>query len=166
MKEEIVTILLAMTPTLEAHGALTVAIGLFKFGAVKAFLLTTLGTLIIIVPVTAFWHYLSEFLMHRIYLVNRFLTWVFSYTRRRHTHHFQMFGQTETEPARIAFWKLVALYLFVAIPGPFTGVWGGTVAAFVFGIPFWRGVGVIALGAVSVALIDVLIISGFFSLIF
>ena len=62
--------------------------------------------------------------------------------------------------------EAIALYVFVAVPGPLTGVWGGTVAAFVFGIPFWHACIALILGAISVALIDTLIISGFFQFIF
>ena len=166
MQQEIITVLLAMSPTLEAHGAIATAIGLFHFSATKAFLLSTLGTSLLIVPLLLFWHFLAEFFMQRIYFVNRFLTWLFSYTKARHTHHFAAFGESDVEGSKADFWKAFALYVFVAIPGPFTGVWAGTVAAFVFGIPFWYSVVALFLGAISVALIDALIITGFFKIIF
>ena len=43
--------------------------------------------------------------------------------------------------------QAVALVLLVAIPLPLTGVWTGTLAAWVFGITFWRALLPIALGA-------------------
>ena len=167
MKEELITILLAMSPTFEAHGAIAVAIGVFKFSAVKAFLLSVAGSLFLIGPLLVFWHYLADFFMRRFYFINRFLTWLFAYTRAKHIHHFETFGQSEENPQKkTTLWKAIALYVFVAVPGPFTGVWAGTVAAFVFGIPFRYSVVSIALGAISVALIDALVITGFFRLIF
>ena len=165
MKQEIITILLAMAPTLEAHGALATAIGIFKFSPLKAYLLSTLGSLVIVVPLLFFWHYLTQFLMRHVYFLNRFFTWLFSYTKRKHTHHFEAFGESDVREQK-TFWKTLALYIFVAIPGPFTGVWAGTVAAFVFGIPFWQAALSIALGALTVGLIDLLVITGFIKLIF
>src|SRR3989344_9614544 len=101
-----------MAPTLEAHGALATAIGLFKFSPFKAFLLSTLGTFLLIVPLLFFWHFLAEFFMKHFYFVNRFLTRLFSYTKTRHTHHFAAFGETEKNPsAKINFWKAFALYV-------------------------------------------------------
>ncbi|HEY4475781.1 MAG TPA: small multi-drug export protein [Candidatus Paceibacterota bacterium] len=166
MKQEIITIILAMTPTVEAHGAIALAIGAFKFSPLKAFLLSVLGTSLIIAPLLIFWHKLVDFFMTRSYHLNRFFTWLFRYTRERHTHHFRTFGESETiAPSRLAFWKAVGLYVFVAIPGPLTGIWAGTVAAFVFGIPIFYSVLALFLGALTVAGIDVLVLSGFFSLI-
>lgn len=167
MKEEFITILLSMSPTLEAHGALTTAIAIFKFSPLKAFILSTAGNLFLIAPLLFFWKYLADFFMRKSYYANRFLTWLFSYTKRQHTHHFQSFGELEVKGGdRALFWKTFALYIFVAIPGPLTGVWAGTVAAFVFDIPFWRAALSIALGALTVGLIDLLIIAGFIKIIF
>lgn len=167
MKQEFLTIFLAMSPTLEAHGALAVALGLFQFSPLKAYSLTVLGSLLVTVPLLVFWHTLTDFLMAKVYVANRFLTWLFSYTKRRHTHHFSMFGEIESDPAsrRAVLLKSITLYLFVAFPGPFTGVWAGTVAAFVFGIPFIHSVAAIAAGALTVAAIDLAVLSGFFRLI-
>jgi len=162
MKQEIITILIAMTPTLEAHGAITTAVGIFKFSVLKAFILSSAGTIVIIAPLLLFWEKLVLFFMHRIYFLNRFFTWLFSYTRRRHSKHFEKYDEQDR---RIDIWKAVALYIFVAVPGPFTGVWGGTVAAYVFGIPFKYSFLALVLGAFSVAVIDALIIGGFLSLL-
>ncbi len=165
MPEAITVVLIAMSPTLEAHGALGVALGLFKFSPVKAFLLTIFGSVITVVPLLVLWHKIAEVLMERFYLMNRFLTWLFAYTKRRHTHHFRMFGELDDGSRRAAFWKAAALYVFVAVPGPFTGVWTGTVAAFVFGIPFWYSVAALISGAATVAAIDLAILTGFLNLV-
>ena len=161
MREEIITFFLAMTPTVEAHGAITAGIVLFKFSPLKAFLLAVTGTVAVIPIIIFFLHRLSKYLMARIYVVNRFLAWLFSYTRRRHTDHFSDSEEvTSIESGRRRFLKALALFLFVAFPGPLTGVWGGGIAAFVFGIPFWDSVIALALGAVAVAALDTLIIGG------
>jgi len=158
--------LLAMSPTLEAHGAIAAGIGHFKFSLLKSFLLSAAGTSIIIIPLLLFWHFLADFFMRHFYFINRFLNWVFAYTKARHDEHFASFGGSERGRTKADFWKAFALYVFVAIPGPFTGVWAGSVAAYVFGIPFWYSVLALFLGAISVAGIDVLVIGGFFKIIF
>lgn len=167
MKEELVAVLLAMSPLLEAHGSIAAAIGLFKFSFFKAYSLAVVGNLVVIVPLLFIWHYLTDFLMRHFYFLNRFFSWLFSYTKRKHAHHFENFGQLKTaEQARQDFWKTLALFVFMAIPGPLTGVWGSTVAAFIFGVPFWNSVLAIALGSLAVAFFDVLAIAGFFELLF
>ena len=151
-----------MAPTLEAHGAIATAVGLFKFSVLKAFLLASAGTILISPLLLIFWHAAAEFLMRKIYFVNRFLNWLFAYTRRRHADRFENIDPSER---RAHLMKAFALYVFVAIPGPLTGVWAGSVAAYVFGIPFWHSFFALVMGAVSVALIDAFAIGGFFSLI-
>lgn len=162
MEKELLTVLIAMAPTIEAHGAIATAIGLFKFSAVKAFFLASAGTTIISPLLLIFWHALADFLSRKIYFINRFLNWLFAYTRRRHADRFE---NIDSKEKRAHLLKAFALYVFVAIPGPLTGVWAGSVAAYVFGVPFWYSFFALVLGAVSVAFLDALAIGGFFSLI-
>jgi len=166
MRQELITILLAMTPTLEAHGAILAGVGFFGFAPLKAFILSIIGTLAAVPIIIFFLHKFSAFLMEKVYIVNRFLTWIFSYTRSKHEHHFADFGETDVkESSKRRFWKAFALFVFVAFPGPLTGVWGGALAAFVFGIQFWDSIVALSLGAVTVAAIDTIIIAGAFTLV-
>ena len=150
-----------MTPTIEAHGAIATGIAFFKFSPFKAFTLSIIGTLLVIPCIIFFLHKISHILMARVYVMNRFLTWLFSYTQRRHAEHFSD-GEVAKggKSVKSRFWKAFALFVFVAFPGPLTGVWGGALAAFVFGIDFWDSVIALALGAISVAAIDIAIIAG------
>ncbi len=165
MWNEFFTILLAMIPTIEAHGAIAAGIALFKFSPLKAFTLSIVGTLAVIPAIIFFLHKISHVLMQKVYIINRFLTWLFSYTRRRHAEHFSE-GEVvaEDESGKRRFWKAVALFVFVAVPGPLTGVWGGALAAFVFGIRFWDSIIALALGAVTVAALDTAVIAGIVNL--
>ena len=163
MKAEIITILTAMAPTIEAHGAIVLGVGIFKFSIFKAFLLASIGTSLISIPLLIFWRVVSEFLMRRFYFINRFLNWLFSYTRRKHSDKFEKFNLDPKEK-RVHLLKAFALYIFVALPGPFTGIWGGSVVAYVFGIPFKYALISLILGAFSVAAIDALIVGGVISL--
>jgi len=59
----------------------------------------------------------------------------------------------------------LALVIFVAIPLPLTGGWTGAVAAFLFGIPYFKSLGLIFLGIFLAGIIITLTSTGFFSLI-
>jgi uncharacterized membrane protein len=142
MQQEILTILMGAAPVSEVRGAIPLAVAAFHFSPLKAYVLAVLGNLIIIVPALFFLHKLSNFLMHQVYFINRFLSWLFERTRRLHQDHFHHYS-----------WAPLALFLFVAIPLPFTGAWSGVIAAFVFGIPFWRSVLSISLGVLAAGII-------------
>jgi uncharacterized membrane protein len=146
--QEIITILLGAAPISEVRGAIPLAIAAFHFSAFKAYFLAVLGNLLIIIPALFFLHKLSDFLMHRVYFINRFLSWLFERTQRLHQDHFHHYS-----------WAPLALFIFVAIPLPMTGAWSGVVAAFVFGIPFWRSVLSISLGVLAAGIIVLAIAS-------
>lgn len=142
MQQEIFTILMGAAPISEVRGAIPFAMFAFHFSPIKTYCLAVLGNLLIIIPALFFLHKFANFLMHRVYFINRFLTWLFERTRRAHEDHFHYYK-----------WAPLALFVFVAIPLPMTGAWSGVVAAFVFGIPFWRSVLSISLGVLAAGLI-------------
>jgi uncharacterized membrane protein len=144
MEKEFLTILIAASPISELRGAIPTAIFIWDFAPLKAFLLSVFGNFLPVIPLLLFWKYLSGWLSHRIYFFNRFFSWLFERTQKKYNHHFE-------------FWKELALIIFVAIPLPFTGAWSGTIAAFVFGIPFWRAVLDISLGIIIAGLIVLLL---------
>ncbi|MDP3014952.1 MAG: small multi-drug export protein [bacterium] len=140
MEKEILTILIAASPVSELRGAIPAAIFFWDFPALKAFLLSVFGNFLPVIPLLLFLKYLTGWLSHRVYFLNRFFSWLFERTRKQHNHHFEV-------------WKELALIIFVAIPLPLTGAWGGTVAAFVFGIPLHRAILDIGLGILISGLI-------------
>lgn len=140
MSNELLTILIAASPILEIRGAIPSAVFLWDFSILKAFLLSIFGNFLPIIPFFLFLQYFSEWLSHRFYFFNRFFNWLFSRTRKLHNHHFEI-------------WKELALMIFVAVPLPLTGAWSGVVAAFVFGVPFWKAVLMIGAGILISGLI-------------
>ncbi|MCK4805823.1 MAG: small multi-drug export protein, partial [Candidatus Pacebacteria bacterium] len=60
--------------------------------------------------------------------------WLFERTRKKTENSFNKWGK----------WALV---VFVAIPLPFTGVWTGSIAAFLFGVKYKNAFWLISLGA-------------------
>jgi len=130
---EILTVLLvAALPVSELRGAIPVAIGVYGFDPVMAYLVGVLGNVLpvpillkLLGPITA--------VLRRSGLCDRLLGWLFEHTRRRHSPMIERLGA-------------IALVLFVAVPLPATGAWTGALIAHVFGIPFKYALPLIALG--------------------
>ncbi len=138
--KELLTILMAASPIAELRGAIPTAMFAWHFPIWKAYLLAIFGNFLPVIPLLLFWRHLSEWLTHKSYWCNRFLTWLFERTKRNHSHRFEV-------------WEEIALFIFVAIPLPLTGAWAGTAAAFIFDVPFWKAVLMILLGIMVAGLI-------------
>jgi uncharacterized membrane protein len=133
-------VLISMVPVVELRGAIPVAMVTWDMPWNRAFLWSVLGNMVPIPFILIFLEPVSAWLMERSRLMDRFFTWLFRRTRRKHSHTFER-------------WRDVALCLFVAVPLPGTGAWTGALAAFLFGVPFPRAMlsiftGVILAGAV------------------
>lgn len=149
-----------MAPVLEVRGAILIAVGVFGLPLREAYALGVLGNLIPIVPLLFFWYYASGYVMQKSYFANRALTWLFRRTRRRHGDNFAAHHHHHMRP-----WlEFITLFFFVAIPLPLTGMWSGTVAAFVFGVPIRRAAPAIVLGVLASGLIVSLVITGVIAL--
>lgn len=142
MKLEIVTIILGAMPVLEIRGAITLAVFEFGFSFQKAFLLGVLGNSLPVVPTLFVLRKFAESLTRRWYFFNRLMVWLFERFQKRHRGQFDNWE-----------WSFVALFIFVALPLPFTGMWSGIIASYVLGIPFWKSVLAIFLGIVASGLI-------------
>lgn len=83
---------------------------------------------------------LSKFLRKHSKLLDNFFEKLFSKTQKEHSSKFKKYG---------------ALFLILLIVAPLPGSGPGTAAliAFVFGIDFWQGVGLIALGTIGSGLL-------------
>jgi uncharacterized membrane protein len=174
---ELITLLMGALPITEVRGAIPAAIFGFGFAPLKAYLLGVGGNLLPILPVLFVLQHLSAYLMRKSYWVNRFLTWLFQYTRHRHARHFSAEGgsssggeNSEATHEHIGFWrefgKFSALFVFVAVPLPLTGVWSGILAAYVFDLPFWRSAIALAAGVAAAGLIVLSISLGISTLSF
>lgn len=152
MTNEIITFLVAALPLSELRGAVPLAILKFGFSPTKALFISFLGNIFPVLPLLIGLEKTSEYLSHKFYWFNRFVGWLFERTRAKHESHFH-------------YWGDLALFIFVAIPLPLTGVYSGVVAAFVFGFPrrhaFWS----IVFGVLTAGLIVTLLTVSGLSLI-
>jgi len=154
MPVELVVFLISMLPISELRGAIPIAVSAYNIPIWSAFIWSVLGNLIpIFLVIFGLDLLINKFLIHRIYIFNRFFTWLFERTRKKHS-------------AKIEKWQDLALMIFVALPLPGTGAWTGALIAFVFGIPLRRAFAPIALGVIIAGIIVSLITLGIINLPF
>ncbi len=130
LSPELATFIVAMLPIFELRGAIPLGIGL-NLSWQQTYCLAVAGNIIPVIPLLLFLKPVSEYL-RRYPMWERFFNWLFARTRSR--------------SALVERLELVGLILFVAVPLPITGAWTGTVAAFLFDIPFKHALPAIALG--------------------
>jgi len=141
MSSEIIILLTSMLPFTELRATIPLALTFYNMPVWSAFVFSVLGNLIPVIFIILILDLLvNKFLIHKIYIFNRFFSWLFEKTRQRHSQKFDR-------------WKNFALIVLVAIPLPFTGAWTGALAAFVFGIPIKKSFPLIALGVVIAGII-------------
>lgn len=141
MPVELITLIIGALPISELRGAIPVAIGVYNMSALSAFFWAVLGNIIPVIFILLGLDLLiNKFLVHRVYIINRFFTWLFERTRQKHSNKFER-------------WRDLALIILVAIPLPFTGAWTGALAAFVFGVPIKKAFPLIVIGVLIAGLI-------------
>jgi uncharacterized membrane protein len=152
MSPAIKTILLATIPINELRGTIPFAISVLGLKPFEAFIYSVIGNILPIFLILLFLSNLSNFLSQKFEIFAKFFNWLFKRTRDRFYKKYQKFGD-------------LALVIFVAIPLPFTGAWTGAVASFLFGIPYWKSIGLIFLGVIIAGIFITLFSTGFFSVI-
>jgi uncharacterized membrane protein len=143
---QLYTVIIAALPISELRGAIPLAVGVYKLPVIEAYFWAVLGNMIPIFFLLWFWPTLAQILMRRFKFFDKLFNWVFERTKRRTDKKFQRYGQA-------------ALVILVAIPLPITGAWTGSVAAFLFGIPYWRSLGLIFVGVLIAGIIVTLLTS-------
>lgn len=122
-----------MLPVSELRGAIPVAIGVYNLNPVETYFIAVIGNIIPVIFILKYIDSISKYLMSKHELFNKFFTYLFEHTRKKHNKKFEK-------------WGALALITFVAIPLPITGGWSGALAAFVFGIPFKKALSLISFG--------------------
>jgi len=149
LQEALIVLLVAALPIGELRAAIPLALIQYDMHPLSVYFLGVVGNMLPVPFLLLFLGKVSN-LLRRISLFDRFLTRLFAYTQRRHSALFNKFG---------AF----ALVMFVAIPLPATGAWSGSLAAFLFGVPFKYALPLIALGVMIAGVLVTLSTSGIWS---
>jgi len=137
---ELQTFLLAMTPLGELRLSLPLALTVYNLDWQVAFLISIIGNLVPVILILLFLGPLSKFLAANFKVFQRFFTWLFERTRRKHDSKIKKYGY-------------LSLVLFIAIPLPVTGGWTGSLIAFLFDIPFKKAFPLIASGVILAGVI-------------
>ena len=130
--------LLSTLPVLELRGAIPIAISYYKLPVIPSYLFSVMGNLVPAVFLLLYLKPFSDFL-RKWYFFDIFFSWLFKRTRR-HEKKYEKYGA-------------LFLLFFVAVPLPVTGVWTGSVAAFLFGIRFWYAFPMLAGGVIIAGII-------------
>jgi len=140
------TFLMSMLPVLELRAAIPIAIANFNIPVIYIFCLAVIGSFIPGVLIVYFLGPISNYLRKWSYL-DKFFIWLFARTRAK-------FDKKYTS------WGKLALMLFVAIPLPGTGVWTGSLAAWLFDFNKKEALIYIGLGTVLAGALVTLISMG------
>lgn len=147
------TMLISMIPIAELRAAIPIGITSFSMPWWQAYIWAVLGNLIPVVFILWLLEPVSRWLMQRYSMWRKFFDWLFARTRRKFTSGAAKYG------------LFAALVIFVAIPLPMTGAWTGSIAAFLFGIPFRQGFLAIALGVLIAGVVVTLATVGITSIV-
>ncbi|MFC1655617.1 COG2426 family protein [Patescibacteria group bacterium] len=132
MPPEIIVFFSSMLPIIELRGSIPVG---FAMGmpAEAVFLWAYIGNIIPCFFILWLLGPVSRFLMRHSKFFNKFFTKLFEKTQHKHKDALEKYGP-------------ILLIVFVAIPLPGSGGWTGSLVAFLFGIKYWKAMGLIAIG--------------------
>jgi uncharacterized membrane protein len=108
----------------------------------QAFPLAVVGNILPIPFILLFFHHIENFLRNYPFWV-KVMDWLFTQTRKKANE-------------RIGKYEYLGLFLFVAIPVPFTGAWTGALIAYLFNLKFSKSLLTIFLGIIIAAIIMIL----------
>lgn len=141
--------ILSAVPVTELRATIPIAISL-GMDPLLALIYALMGNFIPIVPILLWLPHLIN-VMERYSYSRRLINWVLSRTR--------------TRSEKMQKYEALGLMLIVAVPLPLTGVWTGSIAAFLFGIPFKFAAPAITLGMLIAGIIVTLATIGIHTII-
>lgn len=159
-REIITTALLSMVPTFEGRYAVTVALGMGMPPVFSYLLALTCSSLPIPFILLLLRPVLDWFYTLPIKPVQKFAAWLERHTAKKRASMNEknqkgLRGRLSADAA-----ELLALYIFVALPLPGTGVWTGSAIATLFEMPRVKAGLVILLGNMTACLIMTLAATG------
>ena len=158
IRKIVITALLSMVPMFEGRYAVTVMVGL-GMPPVFAYVLAVVASylpvpfiLLLLRPVLDWFYTLP------IKPVRAFAAWLERRAANKRAGMRDRKGKRTRLSSETA--ELIALYVFVALPVPGTGVWMGSAIATLFEMPFGKSALAILLGNMTACLITTLIATG------
>ncbi len=125
ISDEVKVFLIAMIPIFELRGAIPIGVLSYKLPLWKVFPIAVTGNMVPIFLILLFFDFITK-IFFKVKFLRKLLEAVFRRTRKK--------GKV------IEKYEEVGLMLFVAIPLPVTGAWTGSLAAYLFGLSFWKSI--------------------------
>ncbi len=137
----------SMLPLAELRGAIPIGIIGFDLNWLWVYVMAVVGNMLPVFVLPVLWRKIENKFVNRFALIGKIIHWLFERTRNRFYSKYRRFGN-------------IALVLFVAVPLPVTGAWSGTIAAWLFGIPYKKTIGLIFVGVLISGIIVTAITKG------
>jgi uncharacterized membrane protein len=135
--------LFSMFPWLEARYIIPYSMLSFGWEWWQAFPLAILGNILPIPFILLFFRRVEKFLRKYSFWV-KIMDWLFARTRKKADN-------------KITKYSYLGLFVFVALPIPFTGGWTGALIAYLFDLKFSKSLIAICLGIITAALIMIVV---------
>lgn len=129
---------ISMIPIFELRGSIPVGINHFGLNPVLVFFISIAGNMVPVFLILLFLGWVTK-IFYKIPILRRFLEYLF-----RRTH---------SRSKVVEKYQEIGLVIFVAIPLPITGAWTGSLAAYLFGLQFWKSVFFIFCGVVIAGIV-------------
>ena len=122
LPNELAVFLLSMIPITELRAAIPIGIEVYGLSPINTWILAVVGNAVPAAILLCCMPYIHDFIIEKKVL-GRLLTTQLRKAEKKFSGKYAKYGA-------------LGLVLFVGIPLPLTGAWTGTLAAFVFNIPF------------------------------
>ena len=133
----------SMVPWLEARYVIPFSMLQYGWEWRQAFPLAIMGNIVPIPFILLFFCYIEKFLRNYKFWV-KIMDWLFTRTRKKANE-------------KIRNYEYIGLFLFVAVPIPFTGAWTGALIAYLFDLKFSKSLIAIFAGVILAAMIMILL---------
>lgn len=130
----IATVILSMFPIVELRGAIPVGIEVYKLSPIYVFFLSVIGNMIPVIFLLLFFPKLHNWIINHKFFGKHAVKFL-ERAEKKFSGDFAKYGA-------------LGLVIFVGIPLPMTGAWTGSLAAFIFNIPFKKSFPLILAGVV------------------
>jgi uncharacterized membrane protein len=135
---EVSVFIISMLPIFELRGAIPVGINHFRLNPLLVFLISITGNMVPVFFILLFLDGITK-VFYKIPLLRNLLEFIFQRTR--------------SKSKAVEKYEELGLVAFVAIPLPITGAWTGSLAAYLFGLNFWKSLFFIFCGVVIAGIV-------------
>ena len=136
--DEIKVFLISMIPIFELRGSIPIGVHKYQLPYWKVIPISIVGNMFPIFFILLFFDFVTK-IFFKVPFLKKILEVIFARTR--------------SKTALIQKYEEIGLMLFVAIPLPITGAWTGSLAAYLFGLKFWKSILFIFLGVCIAAVV-------------